>query len=230
MPADLESADTAHFAVEASELHESGAFTPERARVLTFCYYFRRRRFVLTYFGSRNCWGTEHQCKWNLLLPACWISRISRRMMQLGKKWLRVIYLLQFHRYCHLFIWDFEAYLDSINIHYCVFYLFIFFLWQLFSLEKLSNRWPFFSLNSWQQPAWFTYKTLRKPAQHCKWQWSHCDLRRHSTCLTGSCQKYLSFCQLHSLATTTDSMFFTQHFGLHSCTAARGDEDTVLNR
>lgn len=86
MPTDLESADTAHFAAEASESHESGAFTPERARGLTFCYYFRRRRFVLTYFGSRDCWGTEHQCKWNLLLPDCWISRISRHMMQWGKK------------------------------------------------------------------------------------------------------------------------------------------------
>lgn len=55
MPADLESADTAHFAMEASKSHESGAFTPERARGLTFCYYFRRRRFVLTYFGSSDC-------------------------------------------------------------------------------------------------------------------------------------------------------------------------------
>lgn len=42
------------------------------ARGLTFCYYFQRRRFVLTYFGI--VWGAEYQCKWNLLLPACWIE------------------------------------------------------------------------------------------------------------------------------------------------------------
>lgn len=167
MPTDLESADTAHFAVEASESHESGAFTPERSRGLTFCYYFRRRRFVLTYFGSRDCWGTEHQCKWNLLLPACWISRISRHMMQLGKKMTR----------CHI--------LTAVSWMQSSFYvlfrslsgliIILYFLVVVF-LERLLNRQPYISLNSWQQPAWFTYKTLHKPAQHCKWQWSHCDL------------------------------------------------------
>lgn len=149
MTTDLESADMAHFTVEASESYESGAFTPERARGLTFCYYFRRRRFVLTYFGSRDCWGTEHQCKWNLLLPACWISRISRHMMQLGKKMTRC------HMYCSFM--HTVIVLSAISKliwthHYSIFAMLVVFR------ERLLNQWPYISLNSWQQPAWFTYK------------------------------------------------------------------------
>lgn len=143
MPTDLESADTAHFAVEASESHESGAFTPERARGLTFCYYFRRRRFVLTYFGCRDCWGTDHQCKWNLLLPACWISRISRHMMQLGKKLTR----------CHILTVDTVIFLSAFFFILSGLIIILYFPWWLFSSERLLNRWPYISSNSWQQPA-----------------------------------------------------------------------------
>lgn len=41
MLTDLENADTAHFAVEASESHESRAFTPERIRGSPFVIIFR---------------------------------------------------------------------------------------------------------------------------------------------------------------------------------------------
>lgn len=46
MPTDLENADTAHFAVEASESHESGAFTPER---------IRGSPFVIIFGGADSC-------------------------------------------------------------------------------------------------------------------------------------------------------------------------------
>ena len=52
-------------------------------------------------------------------------------------------------------------------------------------------------------------------------------LVRHSTCLTGSCQKYLSFCQPHSPATASDSMFFYKAF---SRLPAQEDEDGVARQ
>lgn len=115
-------------------------------------------------------------------------SRVSKHMMQLGK-WLDVIFLLQVHGYCRLFICCSEAYLD----------------WNdspssatgksFFFFERLLNRRTYISLNSWQQPARFTYKTcinlfsIANDSDHTVTRVWHC------TCLTGSCQKYLSFCQ-----------------------------------
>lgn len=99
-------------------------------------------------------------------------------MMQLRKKLLAVIYLLQFHGYIFL-----SALLKLTRTHhYSTFSVAVVFL------ERLLNWWPYISWNSWQQPGWFTYKTLYKPAQHCKWQWSHCVLNATLPCLTGNCQ------------------------------------------
>ncbi len=171
---------------------------------------------MLTYFGSRDCWGTEHQCKWNLLLPACWISRISRQAHDAvgERKWLDVIYLLQFHGYSHLFMCYFEAYLDP-----SLFYIFCWlFSWKDYWIGGLTSVWILDSspLGLPTKPYINLFSIANDSDHTVTWV-------RHSTCLTGSCQKYLSFCQLHSLATTIDSVFFTRHFGL----AAKEDESSV---
>ena len=139
-----------------------------------------------------------------------------------------VIYFLQFHGH-----WRVLLLLQKFKPYSGIFVI-LWFLWCFAQrgcwISGLASV-----LNSWQQPAWFTYRTSHKPVQHCKWQWSHRDL----SVTLHRLDRWLSKIPVILSANTAQPLpsapgffsFFllcTRRLGLaHSCAAAKEDKDTV---
>lgn len=200
MPTDLESADMAHFAVEASESRESGAFTPERARGSPFVIIFGGADSFWPTLGAEIVEAQSTNANEICCFPPVGFQGFPGTWCNWGKKWLDVIYFTAVSWILssfHLQIWNCAGII-----------IILYFLWRLFSwkdywISGLTSVWILdSSLLGLPTKPYINLLSIANDSDHTV-TWA-----RHSTCLTGSCQKYLSFCQTHSLATTTDSMFF----------------------
>lgn len=140
-PADLESADMAHFAAEASESQESGAFTPERARGLTFLLLFSEAPIGADLLWAQGLLrrGSPMQMK---SVASCLLdfkdSQAHDAVVEGGKK---------------VWVSSCCSFMDTVVFLSCILNLIWTHNYSIFPvmvvfLERLLNRWPHITLNS----------------------------------------------------------------------------------